>query len=79
MLAAQLEQQRRKEIKIKIIVPVNIRERYKVKAEKTFGFFALGSFIEYTYDRTLGFWENAQNFQKLLELKLEVKRSSWTY
>lgn len=70
LLATQLEQQERKERKIKIIIPVNVRERYSVKAEKTFGFFALGSFVEYNYDKTLGFWENTQKFQKMLELKL---------
>lgn len=73
MLAAQLEQERHKERKIKMIIPVNVRERYNIKAEKTFGFFVLGSFVEYNYDKTLGFWENAQKFQKLLELKLGDK------
>ncbi len=70
MLAVQQEQRGDSEINSKVAIPVNIRERYNVKAEKTFGFFALLEEVEYRYDKTLGFWENARKAQQTIALKL---------
>ena len=78
MLAVQLEQRGDSEINRKVVIPVNLRERYNVRAEKTFGFFALGNTVEYKHDETLGFWENARKFQKLVAPKIgdeELNRS----
>ncbi len=66
-------------VPIKVGFPISIRERYSVKAERAFGWFVRGNSIEYRYDRTLGFWENAGKVQKIMEQKIsdeEISRNS---
>jgi NRPS condensation-like uncharacterized protein len=69
MIAADSKPKKR----YRIVVPVNIRDRYTVKAGKTFGLFNRGSNIDYDYNKKVDFWENARKVQIIINKKIADK------
>jgi NRPS condensation-like uncharacterized protein len=71
LMTAMIVADQKPQTHYRIVMPVNIRERYTIKAEKTFGLFSRGSNINYDYDKTLDFWGNARKVQMTIKKKID--------
>jgi NRPS condensation-like uncharacterized protein len=58
-----------------IMLPVNLRKRYKNPVGEHFGHYAAGFQIKLTYNPKLDFWENAQIFNKEVKEKLNINET----
>ncbi len=57
-----------------IILPVNMRKRYKHPVGEHFGHYAAGFQFKLSYNPKLDFWENAKIFNKEVKKKLDVNK-----
>lgn len=55
-----------------IMVPVNLRKRYKNPVGEHFGHYAAGFQFKLSYNPKLDFWENAKIFNKEVKEKLDI-------
>ena len=55
-----------------IILPVNLRKRYRYPVGEHFGHYAAGFQFKLSYNPKLDFWENAKIFNKKVKEKLDI-------
>ena len=57
-----------------IILPVNLRKRYRNPVGEHFGHYAAGFQFKLSYNPKLDFWENAKIFNKKVKEKLDINK-----
>ena len=57
-----------------IILPVNLRKRYRYPVGEHFGHYAAGFQFKLSYNPKLDFWENAKIFNKKVKEKLNINK-----
>jgi len=57
-----------------IMLPVNLRKRYKNPVGEQFGHYAAGFQFKLSYNPKLDFWENVKNFNKKMKQNLDINK-----